>query len=457
MTTPLLLFVSLYSSIYLVEGIILYLYFSKLFTPNKSKKQLYLTYIFFYTVLFGISFFEIVKINILSFTIVNFIILVCLYNTRLGISLIHTLVITCINMFSEIAVMGLSQQYSIEVRSNVFFMVILTITSKIIYFLVLMIIANIFNMCNKSTQEPEKYIRKNSFATNITNILILLIPLMSIYISSSIFDILLIDSIDKSSRYLLSSCAFVIILINIFIFFIYYYVLHKNNEVNKLNVQHQKETDMAQYYKELFIQNENQRILIHDIRNHLSSLMELNKINDSVQIHQYLEKLLNSPELQKNIRVSDNEMLNSIICHYIKICNDKGISLKTDIRKNVVKYMDYTELTALFCNLLDNSVEACTNIADSYIELNVSEQENSVFTLISVRNTCVTKPKFNKQNIPVTTKKETIFHGIGLKSIQRIVKKYDGEMTMLYDDEYNEFQTIIYLKDPTSPFLLQNK
>ena len=416
-----------------------------------------LCYTLIYGLLFAISFAESIKINMISFSIANFLLLIIVYNTSFGISLLHALITNCVNTFSELIVMGLSQQYNSSIRTNTTFLVILTVTSKIIYFLVLMIIANIFIMCNKSTPETEKYIRKNSFATNITNILILLIPLMSIYISSSIFDILLIDSIDKSSRYLLSSCAFVIILINIFIFFIYYYILHKNNEVNKLNVQHQKETDMAQYYKELFTQNENQRILIHDIRNHLSSLMELNKINDSVQIHQYLEKLLNSPELQKNIRVSDNDMLNSIICHYIKICNDKGISLKTDIRKNVVKYMDYTELTALFCNLLDNSVEACTNIADSYIELNVSEQENSVFTLISVRNTCVTKPKFNKQNIPVTTKKETIFHGIGLKSIQRIVKKYDGEMTMLYDDDDNEFKTIIYLKDPTSPFLLHNK
>ena len=457
MTTPILFFIVLYSSIYIVEGIILYIYCKKLFSTNKSKKYIMLCYTLIYGLLFAISFAESIKINMISFSIANFLLLIIVYNTSFGISLLHALITNCVNTFSELIVMGLSQQYNSSIRTNTTFLVILTVTSKIIYFLVLMIIANIFIMCNKSTPETEKYINKNSFATNITNILILLIPLMSIYISSSIFDILLIDSIDKSSRYLLSSCAFVIILINIFIFFIYYYVLHKNNEVNKLNVQHQKETDMAHYYKELFTQNENQRILIHDIRNHLSSLMELNKINDSVQIHQYLEKLLNSPELQKNIRVSDNDMLNSIICHYIKICNDKGISLKTDIRKNVVKYMDYTELTALFCNLLDNSVEACTNIADSYIELNVSEQENSVFTLISVRNTCVTKPKFNKQNIPVTTKKETIFHGIGLKSIQRIVKKYDGEMTMLYDDDDNEFKTIIYLKDPTSPFLLQNK
>ena len=457
MTTPILFFIVLYTIVYFIEGSIFYLYCSKLFVTDEPKKTIFSAYILLYVVLFGISFFESININILAFTIVNFLILIIVYHTNLAISLLHALITTCINTFSELAVLGLTQQYSNTIRTNTTFLIILTIVSKIMYFLFLMIVANLFSIGKIMNNEPENPSSKKSALTSGTSVLLMLIPIMSVYLVSILFDILLINSIDRKSRHLLSSCAIIIILINIFVFFIYYYVLHKNNELNRLNVQYQKEYDMAQYYKELFAQNENQRILIHDIRKHLSSIMELNKINDRTRIQQYLDTLLNLPELQKTVCVSDNEMLNSIVCHYIKMCNDKNISMKIDIRKNAVKYLDYTELTSLFCNLLDNSVEACTNVKDSYIELNVSEQENSVFTVISIKNTCKNTPQFDKKNRPLSSKKEKPFHGLGIKSIERVIKKYDGEMTMLYDDDDNEFQTIIYLKDPTSQFLLQNK
>ena len=96
---------------------------------------------------------------------------------------------------------------------------------------------------------------------------------------------------------------------------------------------------MTEYYKTLFTQNKNQRILIHDIRNHLTSIARLNEQNDHEKIRQYLNSLLNSPALQNSAYVSDNEMLNSILCHYIKLCQDKQIQFKVDIRKNYSKIL----------------------------------------------------------------------------------------------------------------------
>lgn len=75
---------------------------------------------------------------------------------------------------------------------------------------------------------------------------------------------------------------------------------------------------MAEYYKTLFTQNKNQQILIHDIRKHLTSLAQLNAKNEQIKIQEYLETLLNSSELQDSVRVSDNDMVNSILCHYTK-------------------------------------------------------------------------------------------------------------------------------------------
>lgn len=73
------------------------------------------------------------------------------------------------------------------------------------------------------------------------------------------------------------------------------------------------------------------------------------------KIQQYLETLLDSSELQDSVRVSDNDMLNSILCHYTKICHDKGIKFKTDIRANLLKKlvkMYYDSRSAAFHTIM---------------------------------------------------------------------------------------------------------
>ena len=204
---------------------------------------------------------------------------------------------------------------------------------------------------------------------------------------------------------------------------------------------------MAEYYKTLFTQNKNQQILIHDIRKHLTSIAQLNAKNEQIEIQKYLETLLNSSELQDSVRVSDNDMLNSILCHYTKICHDKRIKFKADIRANLLKKLDYPELTSLFCNLLDNALEACINVPASYIEVSVLRKSNSNLTLISIINTCRIAPAFDDSGFPVSSKKDLRNHGLGLKSVNRIVKKYDGNIKMYYDSHSATFHTIIILNN----------
>ena len=204
---------------------------------------------------------------------------------------------------------------------------------------------------------------------------------------------------------------------------------------------------MAEYYKTLFTQNKNQRILIHDIRKHLTSIAQLNAQNEQKKIQQYLDTLLNSSDLQVSVRVSDNDMLNSILCHYIKICHDKYIKFKADIRTNLLQKLNFPELTSLFCNLLDNAVEACNDIPNSFIEVSVVRKSNSNLTLISIINTCNIAPSFDGNGFPVSSKRDKRKHGLGLKSVNRIVNKYRGNIKMYYDNQSTTFHTIILLNN----------
>lgn len=166
----------------------------------------------------------------------------------------------------------------------------------------------------------------------------------------------------------------------------------------------------------------------------MQSIAILNESKDFDKIAAYIKHPIHFSELQKNYNLCEHKILNAILGQYNKQCNDRHIG-----------FMLSNDLTALFCNLLDNAVEVSEKAADSFIELNVSQKENSPYTVIAMTNTCRKDP-FEKGTSRLLTKKENRQrHGYGLKSIQRIIKRYQGDMNMYYEDE--TFHMIITLKN----------
>jgi sensor histidine kinase YesM len=95
---------------------------------------------------------------------------------------------------------------------------------------------------------------------------------------------------------------------------------------------------------------------------------------------------------------------------------------------------------------LDNAVESAENITDSFIELIVQRKENSPFIIIVVINSCQNAPMYEQNGLPVSHKQNKNRHGFGLKSIRKIVSKYNGDLQMYYDNSLGTFHTIITLK-----------
>ena len=172
----------------------------------------------------------------------------------------------------------------------------------------------------------------------------------------------------------------------------------------------------------------------------------LNEKNDSDKINAYIQQLMESSDLKETVKICDHEMLNAILCRYQRQCSDKHIIFHTDIRSGAVQSIYPHDLTSLFCNLLDNAVESSDNIPDSFIELTVQRKEHSSFIVIIVINSCRYTPVYDQDGLPVSHKPETGRHGFGMKSIQKVVKQYHGNLQMYYEHDSATFHTIITLK-----------
>lgn len=220
----------------------------------------------------------------------------------------------------------------------------------------------------------------------------------------------------------------------------------KNQAFMEMQLLVQKESALAEYYKMLQMQYENQRILIHDIKRHLQSIDLLNQQKEHVKITAYIHQLLLSSDLKEASRLCEHELLNSILCRYMYQCSDKHISFYTDIRSGTTNFIADNDLTSLFCNLLDNALEAAIHFPDSFIELTTRKRENTPFIIITLINSCRKNPFSNQSGLLMTNKADKHKHGFGMKSVRKTVKKYKGDIQTYYNDTTLTFHTIITLK-----------
>lgn len=421
---------------FFTEAVILWQYTSNLFTSSYGSKIRLALLSALYTILFLLSLLKQTGLNVVSFFVFNTVFLYVLFKLKLLLALFHSAIVTAIMGISEIAVLGIISRFFphflLETDAGLVFY---TVFSKIFFFAVIYLLIHLFKG-KKLNQEQYGH----------SEILLMLIPVSSIFIIFTLLSIGETSAFAPPIDFLVTICAVFLLMVNLLVFGINQYNQKKSQEYADLQLLLQKESDSVEYYKMMLAQNENQSILIHDIKKHLQSIKLLNEKHDSDKINAYIQQLMESSDLRETTNICDNEMLNAILCRYQRQCNDKHIHFHTDIRSGTVQYIYQHDLTSLFCNLLENAMESAENIPDSFIELTVQKKENSPFVIIILINSCQNTPVYNQEGVPVSHKSDNGRHGFGIKSIKKVVKQYHGNLQMYYDNDSGTFHTIITLK-----------
>ncbi len=425
---------------YILEAFILWQFCSCMFITVYIKKAEGICLFVLYSVSFIVSLAGITWINTIFFMLFNFIFILLLYKEPWYSAVFYSLVITIAMNLSELVVISCGNLAPTFFTEQLYArnMLILMVSSKLLYFFVLQIIIHIFKKNKKRNIKPDK----GTFLLNT-------VPVISLVIVIILITLCLAIPLPRILGYMVSICTILLLAINILVFYTYNYIQNKNYEFTILQMQIQKENNYLEYYNMLIKQDENQKILIHDIKKHLMSISRLNENGEREKIAAYIRNIINSPGLLGSVQICGNQLLNSIICHYNSICNGQDTILHTDIRAGLLEFMADDELTALFCNLLDNATESTEKIPEAYIDLSITYKKEKEITIISLVNSCTKNPFSEKTGTLVSHKKNNIYHGYGIKSIQKIIKKYNGKLQVYYDEKNKAFHSIILLKNQT--------
>lgn len=421
---------------FFVEALIFWEYASTLFVPRlRARTRLAFLGLLYFTLL-AVSLCGLKWLNALLYFLLNFIFLNAGYRLKWFSAFFHSAVLTAVMALCELTVYSVIERFAPHFFTEAAYsygIVFFAVFSKMTFFTIIYILMHFLKGHQENSQDHYA-------------LLLVFIPLTSVFIMLTFVAINDAYTLSPTLLFMMTLGAVLLLITNLFVFGLNQYNQRKNLEFTEMQLLLQKEASSAEYYAMLLSQNENQSILIHDIKKHLQSIDMLNQKRDHDKISAYIGQLMLSSDLRESIRLSENELLNTILYRYKRRCDDSHIAFHADIRHKTIDFIADNDLTSLFCNLLDNAFEAARDIPDAFIDINADRKTGTPFIVISVINSCRVNPFAGSQGRLATLKPDKRRHGFGLKSIRKTIAKYHGDIQMYYSEDALTFHTIITLK-----------
>lgn len=122
------------------------------------------------------------------------------------------------------------------------------------------------------------------------------------------------------------------------------------------------------------------------------------------------------------------------------MCKRKGIDFDVSMQDILFDFMNKTEVTALFANLIDNGIEACHASDREKKEIFLRIHSLKEYVMFKMKNTIGTPPQM-KTNSFISTKLGHL--GLGMSIMEEILEKYCGNINCDYSEEYFETKIIL--------------
>ena len=273
-------------------------------------------------------------------------------------------------------------------------------------------------------------------------LVILLVPASSIYIMHNIFIIAAVY--DEFSKFSVFS-SLMLLLVNYVVFEIYDW-MSRDAMVREQNRLYGQQLELcsrqAEERESLYLEI---RRLRHDMKNYLSCLLGAVQTGEKKEAEMLIQEMLNDGISNRTSEVSrsGNIVVDSLVNYKHDLAEKEGIMFEANVFIPVSLPFQSGHLAVILGNLLDNALEACRGVPEGqrYIKLDISYVKEML--QICIRNSYHATHRKDSSGRYLTTKKDTLDHGIGLSSVEQAVSCYHGEMTA--EGTGNEFRVSVVM------------
>ena len=295
--------------------------------------------------------------------------------------------------------------------------------SKLLFFAVILALKKIF------TNEEIKELPAGH------NILLVFIPVGSIYIMNAVFTLAYSTSWEYAEVYSLMSVV-ILLVINVLVFYVYI-KLADDLQVKRMNVVYEQQLELCErHQEETEISMLQMRDVRHSMRNHFISILAYAERGECDEIIQFVDDVIEDGKLELSGTVNTgNIVTDSLVGYWERIAEQKGIEFRSELSIPMEMPFKGADISLILGNLLENAVEGAGKAEKrKYIRLKIKYDRKNL--LIMVENSYKGKLVKGRGEELRTTKTDKDNHGIGLSSVRRVVGKYHG--TVSIDDSIPE-------------------
>lgn len=236
-------------------------------------------------------------------------------------------------------------------------------------------------------------------------------------------------------------CAF---FINILSFYLYDKIAELMKE--KMNTQAIQEQHRFYEYQVTMMKDtlDSIRVLRHDMKNKLSALYTMACKGKNDELVSYLEELTDVSSQSKDYSHSGNLTIDSIINYKLQKAAQKQIRVTTDVMVPVELFVPTFDIAVILGNLLDNALDAVAYMDEGnrWIDIEIKYSKGRI--IIKISNAFDGTIIRNAKGI-VSRKTDSHNHGLGIKSVETTLEKYDGALQIVHEGHKFEAKALMYL------------
>lgn len=217
---------------------------------------------------------------------------------------------------------------------------------------------------------------------------------------------------------------------------------HQKLENTKLISRLQEEESILNKINDLY---ENNRILQHDLTRHFSILQGLLAHNDIGQAQSYIAEITQKQLSRTAYVYTNSNILNNVLNEKAEQCLNADIAYQVTMSGMIEESLQMN-LGIILSNLIDNAIEAECLQKKEQRKINIRLSHDKGMYYLTVENYIAASVLDTNPSLH-TSKTDKEHHGLGVKSVRRIVRSLDGICQQTEQNSY--FIITIILPDST--------